>query len=110
MFFAPNTLNNCSQELVNSISSGGVAILFNNNFTFQLQRSFLENTGRFIIYDIRTNEKVITLATIYAPNKDDPGFFERSHDHLRDFHCDNIIIRGDFNLVCDIDRSCQNAR
>ena len=39
-----------------STSSGGVAILFNNNFTFQLQRSFLDNTGRFIICDIKTNE------------------------------------------------------
>ena len=58
-----------------STSSGGVAILFNSNFTFQLQRSFLDNTGRFIICDIKTNEKLITLATIYTPNEDDPGFF-----------------------------------
>ena len=35
-----------------STYSGGVSILFNNNFTFQLQRSFLDNTGRFIICDI----------------------------------------------------------
>ena len=75
----------------------------NNNFTFQLQRSFLDNTGRFIICDIKTNDKLITLATIYAPKEDDPGFFERFHDHLRDFHCDDIIIGGDFNLVLDID-------
>ena len=31
------------------------------------------------------------------------GFFERFHDHLRDFQCDDIIIGGDFNLVLDID-------
>ena len=30
-------------------------------------------------------------------------FFERFHDHLRDFQCDDIIIGGDFNLVLDID-------
>ena len=85
-----------------SSSNGGVAILFNNNFTFQLQRSFLDNTGRFIICDIETNEKLITLATIYAPNEDVPSFFERFHKHLRDFQCDDIIIGGDFNLVLDI--------
>ena len=51
----------------------------------------------------KTNEKLITSATIYAPNEDDPGFFERFHDHLRDFQCDDIIIGGDFNLVLDID-------
>ena len=86
-----------------STYSGGVAILFNNNFTFQLQRSFLDNTGRFIICDIETNEKLITLATICAPNEDDPGLFERFHDHLRDFQCDDIIMGGAFNLVLDID-------
>ena len=79
--------------------SGGVAILFNNNFSFQLQRSFLDN---IIICDIKTNEKLITLATIYAPNEDDSGFFERFHDHLRDFQCDDNIVGGEFNLVLDI--------
>ena len=86
-----------------STSSGGVAILFNNNFIFQLQRSFLDNTSRFIICDVKTNEKLITLATIYAPNEDDQGVFERFHDHLRDFKCNGIIIGGNFNLVLDID-------
>ena len=85
-----------------STPSRGVAILFNNNFSFQLQRSFLDNRARFIICDIKTNEKLITLATLYAPNEDDPGFFERLHDHLRDFLCDDIIIGGDFNLVVDM--------
>ena len=29
---------------------------------------FLDNTGRFITCDIKINERLITLATIYAPN------------------------------------------
>ena len=61
----------------------------------------MDNTGRFIICDIKTNEKLITLATIYAPNDDDPSLFERFHNHLRDFQCDDIIIGG--NLVLDIE-------
>ena len=36
------------------------------------------------------------------PNEDDPGFFERLHDHLRDFLCNDIIIGVDFNLVVDM--------
>ena len=64
----------------------------------------MDNIGRFIICDIKTNEKLITLATLYAPNEDDPSFFERFHNHLRDhFQCDDIIIGGDFNLVLDIE-------
>jgi len=58
-----------------SSSSGGVAILFNNNFAFQLERSYSDPKGRYIISDIGTNGRHFTLATIYAPNDDDPAFF-----------------------------------
>ena len=43
--------------------SGGVAILFKNNFAFQLERSHSDPKGRSIICDIKTNEKLFTLAT-----------------------------------------------
>ena len=36
---------------------GGVAILFNNNFNLQLQRSYSDPNGRFIICDIITDNK-----------------------------------------------------
>ena len=35
-----------------SSSKGGVAILFNNNFSFQILRSYSDVNGRFIICDI----------------------------------------------------------
>ena len=66
-----------------SSASSGVAILFNNNLAFQLERSYSDAKGRFIICDIKTNEKLFTLATIYAPNDDDPAFFERFFSHLK---------------------------
>ena len=56
-------------------ASGGVAIFFTNNFAFQLQRSYSDPKGRFIICDIKTNERLFTLTTIYAPNDDDAAFF-----------------------------------
>ena len=55
---------------------GGVAIFFSNNFAFQLERSYSDPKGRFIICDVKTNGRLFTLATIYAPNDDDPAFFE----------------------------------
>ena len=45
----------------------------------------------------------MTLATLYAPNDDEPSFFLNFFDHLRDFQFDEIIIGGDFNLVLDLD-------
>ena len=73
---------------------GGNAILFNNNFNFQLQRSYSDPNGRFIICDITTDNKSVTVATLYAPNDDDPSFFLNFFDHLNDFKCDEVIIGG----------------
>ena len=84
-------------------AKGGIAILFNNNFDFQLERTYVDPNGRFIICDITTDKKCVTIATLYMPNEDDPNFFSKFFDHLNDFECDNIIIGGDFNLVLNLD-------
>ena len=84
-------------------AKGGVAILFNNNFDLQLLRTYLDPNGRFIICDITAEKKCMTIATLYAPNDDDPNFFLNFFDHLNDFQCDEVIIGGDFNLVLDLD-------
>ncbi|KAL9985252.1 hypothetical protein ACROYT_G007630 [Oculina patagonica] len=84
-------------------AKGGVAILFNNNFAFQLERTYVDPNGRFIICDITTDKKCVTIATLYAPNEDDPDFFSNFFDHLNDFECDDVIIGGDFNLVLNLD-------
>ena len=84
-------------------AKGGVAILFNNNFDFQLKRTYVDPNGRFIICDITLDKKCVTIAILYAPNEDDPNFFLNFFDHLNDFECDDIIIGGDFNLVLNLD-------
>ena len=40
----------------------------------------------------------------YAPNDDSPNFFKTLFTHLLGFHCEEIIIGGDFNLVLDIEK------
>ena len=85
-------------------SSAGVAILFNNNFNLDILKTFSDPSGRFIICDIKTTEKHLTIANIYAPNEDNPDFFEHFFDHLYDFRCEEIILGGDFNLVLDVEK------
>ena len=75
-----------------------VAILFNNSFNCKIQKSFSDPNGRFIICDIETEKKCITIATVYAPNEVDPQFFMSFCDHLMDFACEEIVGGGDFNL------------
>ena len=62
----------------------------------------MDPNGRFVICDIETNSKLLTLANVYAPNEDDPDFFQAVFSHLSSFHCEEIIIGGDFNLVLDL--------
>ena len=91
-------------------ASGGVAILFNNNLTFQLERSYSDPKGRIIICDIKTNGKLFTLATIYRPNDDDPVFFESFFSHLLGFHCDDIVLGCHFNLVLNLENDKKGGR
>ena len=85
-----------------SSSKAGVSILFNNNFDLQFMKTYIDVSGRFILCDLKTNGKSITLTNIYAPNEDDPAFFKNLLHHLQDFEGDEIIIGGDFNLVLEI--------
>ena len=81
-----------------SSARGGVAILFNNNFSFEILRIYSDTNGRFIICDIKTEDKYITLANLYAPNNDEPRFFQDFFVHVDDFQCNHLILGGDFNL------------
>ena len=82
-------------------SKAGVSILFNNNVKLQIQKTFCDPGGRFIICDIKMEQMSLTLENIYAPNKDDSLFFQSFFEKLGTFKCDEIIIGGDFNLVLD---------
>lgn len=78
-------------------TKAGVIILFNNNFTFQISRTYCDPEGWFIICDVMGNEKQLTLVNLYAPNDDDPTF--STSEHLTDIKCNDIIIGGDYNFT-----------
>ena len=78
--------------------------MFNNNFQFQIIRQYSDQEGRFNTIDMKIDNKILTLVNIYAPNNDNPTFFQNLLDHLLSFECEEIIMGGDFNLVTDIQR------
>ena len=88
------------QALFSCCSSAktGVAILVNNNFSFQISKTYTDPERRFIICHLNTNGKQITLVNIYAPNEDDPNFFISVFNQLLGFKCEEIIIGVDFML------------
>ena len=87
-----------------SSNASGVGILFNNNFNLTILKVFSDPLGRFILCDIKAEEKLLTLANLYAPNMDDPIFFNKVFNHLKDFKCEEIILGGDFNLVLNVEK------
>ena len=58
-----------------SSSSAGVCILFNKNFQFEIKKQFSDPDRRFILVDLKLENKTITLGNNYAPNDDNPNFF-----------------------------------
>ena len=80
-----------------------MSILFNNNLSFHILKTISDPKGRFIIVDKKTESKTLTLANIYAPNNDDPVFFDNVK-HLLTFECEEIILGGDFTLVLDVQK------
>ena len=78
----------------------GVAMMFNNNFQLQILKHSSDPEGRrFIIADIDTGDKIMTLVNVYAPNEDRPAFFlDRNVLHkLCSSECDFLVFGGDFN-------------
>ena len=52
--------------------------------------------------DIKTQDKIKTLQDIYAPNNDDYDFVKNAYHNLFTFDCEHIVLRGDLNLVQNI--------
>ena len=71
-----------------------MAILFKTK-----SKDYADPDGRFIILDIKTADLCFTLVNLYAPNKDDPHYFQNVNNRILEFDCDNIILGGDFNLI-----------
>ena len=82
----------------------GVIILFNNNFAFHISRTYCDPGGRFIVCGMTTNAEQLTLINVYAPNDENPTFFNCVFEHLHDLNCkETIMIGGDYNLVLDVE-------
>ena len=88
-----------AHSLVFNSQSRGVAILFNKRFDYKVRNQITDPNGNFLILDLEVLEKRISVACIYAPNRDDPDFFKDVKANLIKMGNENIIIVGDWNLL-----------
>ena len=79
-------------------SARGVAILINPKFYCNITKHYSDSSGRFLVLDLEKDSLKLSIACIYAPNTDSPGFFHEVMAKISSFHAQKIII-GDYNLV-----------
>ena len=76
----------------------GVCLLIQKGIDCRILRQVPDKEGRFLIIELKVEEKILTITNIYAPNKDTPAYFEGLFDILKNFDEAKILI-GDFNLT-----------
>ena len=80
--------------------SRGVAILVREGTQIEICNIHNDTSGRFIIADLKTEEKSVSVCNIYGPNTDKPEFFREVAVALESRE-ENKIIMGDFNVALD---------
>ena len=85
--------------------SCGVAICVKKQSSIKIFDEVSDVSGRYAAVMITQNDVTTCLISIYAPNKDNPGFFDQVIN-LATSKCDKVIIVGDFNTVlnCNLDK------
>ena len=53
---------------------------------------------------MKIDYQILTLVNIYAPDNDNPTFFQNLLDQILSFECEEVIMKGDFNLVMDVQK------
>ena len=56
-------------------NSKGVATFIKRNLNCRVCLESSDDNGRILILDLELDDNIYTIANIYAPNHDDPGFF-----------------------------------
>ena len=93
-----------------SSDARGVCILFKPNFFLEIHKVYSDENGRYLIVDITIGNMRLTLSNLYAPNEDQPKFFENIINIIENIPNDNRVIGGDFNLVLNLDLDKKGGR
>ena len=95
----------------NETNSGGVLIAIDNNFEYICHNNITDPHGRYLILDIElVGVARLLLINIYAPNEDEPQFFENLFNIIESLDTKNLIIVGDWNLVIDFELDTLNYK
>ena len=83
-------------------SARGACIFIRSHVQHEIHKEISDPNGRYVILDITLDGVRTTMASIYAPNDDDPEFFIEVRNKIEGLTNDNRIIGGDINLVLNL--------
>ena len=89
------------ETILNSYStqSRGTLCLLSSTFEYKLHEIIKDNLGNLVILDININDKRYSIANLYGPNNDNPGFYDNLKNELLKLNNPYVIIAGDYNLA-----------
>ena len=82
-------------------SSSGVAILLTKKTASKVSDISRDVEGRRLHCKLTVNEYTYALPNIYAPNRDEEGFFEEVFREVNRMECVFNVTGGDFNVIRD---------
>ena len=83
-------------------SARGTCIFIRSRVQKEIHKIIKDDDGRYIILDITLDGVRVTLASVYAPNDDDPDYIINIRNLIEDLTNDERLIGGDYNLVLDL--------
>ena len=83
------------------MNAKGVAVVLSKKCSKEVTEVVRDIEGRFLLLKLRHNDHTYCIANIYAPNEDNPLFFENIMEETKKLDCIFTIIGGDFNVVRD---------
>ena len=86
----------------------GVAVLFRKNLVYDVKQVYHHNNGRYLILDLKIDDKIVTFVNIYVPNEDSDNFILEFFQKLVSFEPQELIIGGDSNFVIDASKDATN--
>ena len=92
-------------------NAGGVLIALEKNFEYKCHKDISDSQGRYVILDLEIiGVARFLLINLYAPNDDDPNFFENLFNTVENSDTKNLILVGDWNLVLDFNIDTHNYK
>jgi len=82
----------------------GVMVLIKNGSSVKVKESVSDIEGRLIFLKSEIGGKDTLIVNLYAPNEDNPEFYEKIFQQVGEYDCSEVIMGGDYNLVIDIDK------